>query len=151
MSTIVTNGTPDKNPTASTITVLRTGTPAPMRSEEPCSDLERLKYSEREGHTAGFDIAATRGGPFLSQMRLLRRKVMDATTARRKAGEAPLVLVTSAVPGDGKSFITYHLARSLTADRDLGVVLVDCDIARQRISRLFTGRDEGGLSACLES
>ena len=55
------------------------------------------------------------------------------------------------MPGDGKSFITYHLARSLTADRDLGVVLVDCDIARQRISRLFTGRDEGGLSACLEA
>ncbi len=150
MSSVVTHVTAGKDAAAGTVTPLRTG-PSAMRSEEPREEPPPLKYDEKAGRAAGFDVPATRAGAFLSQMRLLRRKVLDATAARRNAGESPLVLITSAVPGDGKSFTAFHLARSLTAERDLEVVLMDCDIARQRISGLFPAGEGSGLSTCLDA
>ncbi len=40
------------------------------------------------------------------------------------------ILVTSALPGEGKSFISLNLALSIVRDRELRVILVDGDVAR---------------------
>lgn len=115
----------------------------------PRNDLEPLDFNDSAALSAGVDLAASRGGQLLSQMRALKRKALDMVRARRAAGEAPLIITTSAVPGDGKSFITFHLAMSLTTERDLDVTLIDGDIARQRASSFFAGSEDGGLSSCL--
>ncbi len=41
-----------------------------------------------------------------------------------------VVLVTSAVPGEGKTFTSLNLALSIVRDREMRVVLVDGDVAR---------------------
>jgi protein-tyrosine kinase len=45
------------------------------------------------------------------------------------------VMVTSAFPGEGKSFCAINLAMSIAAERDHKVILVDADIARPSIPR----------------
>lgn len=56
-----------------------------------------------------------------------------------------LIMVASALPGEGKTFMSINLAFSLAAERDLRILLVDADVAKPHISRLFGLDDEPGL------
>jgi receptor protein-tyrosine kinase len=58
---------------------------------------------------------------------------------------ARVIMVTSAVPGEGKTFTTINLAMSLAKERDYNVLLVDADVAKPHISRLLDLEDERGL------
>jgi capsular exopolysaccharide synthesis family protein len=60
------------------------------------------------------------------------------------------VLVTSAAPGDGKTFVAISLALSIAAERDCGVLLVDGDCARRRATELFNAGARPGLTELLE-
>ena len=117
---------------------------------EPAAEAEVLEHRRQSGEHAGFNPELSRVGQLRTQMRALRRKVLDATVAVRDAGRAPVVAVTSAAPGEGKSFTAFHLAMSFTVEADVAPVLVDADLMRQQASRLFTKATVGGVSASLE-
>jgi exopolysaccharide/PEP-CTERM locus tyrosine autokinase len=55
------------------------------------------------------------------------------------------VIITSALPGDGKTFTAVNLAFSLAREKDSTVVLVDADVAKRDVSRLFGLVDAPGL------
>lgn len=59
--------------------------------------------------------------------------------------DARLILVTSALPGDGKSFTSINLALSMARERDVSVLLVDADAPRAHVSEVFRIRDQPGL------
>jgi len=56
-----------------------------------------------------------------------------------------LILISSAVSGEGKTHTCINLALSLAAETDRNVLLVDGDVAKPHISRLFGVVDEPGL------
>jgi protein-tyrosine kinase len=56
-----------------------------------------------------------------------------------------VMLVASALPGDGKTFTSINLALSLAAEKDISVLLVDADVAKPHVSRLFGLSHEMGL------
>jgi protein-tyrosine kinase len=56
-----------------------------------------------------------------------------------------LLLVTSAVPGEGKSYVSLNLALSVASERDCRVLLVDADVTKARTSRLCGLSDRPGL------
>ena len=55
------------------------------------------------------------------------------------------VMVTSAFPGEGKSFCAINLAMSIAAERDNKVLLVDADVARPSIPKELGITVEAGL------
>jgi receptor protein-tyrosine kinase len=58
------------------------------------------------------------------------------------------IMVTSALPGEGKTFTTVNLALSMALEQELRVLLVDADVARPRLSHeLGIDRDAGLLDA----
>ncbi|NND55158.1 MAG: AAA family ATPase [Gammaproteobacteria bacterium] len=61
-----------------------------------------------------------------------------------------LILVSSAVSGEGKTHTCINLALSLAAERDRTVLLVDGDVAKPHISRLFGVADQPGLLDALD-
>jgi Mrp family chromosome partitioning ATPase len=63
----------------------------------------------------------------------------------RRSGGSGLVLVTSALQGEGKSFSSMHLAMSIASERDYEVVLVDADVTRPSLSRMFDLTERPGL------
>ena len=72
--------------------------------------------------------------------KVLRGKILFPTTGKPPRS----ILVTSAAPGDGKSFIASNLAVNLAHGLENHVLLVDCDIRRPSIHKLFgLGRVEG--------
>ncbi|MFM8330757.1 MAG: XrtA-associated tyrosine autokinase [Candidatus Methylumidiphilus sp.] len=58
---------------------------------------------------------------------------------------ANLILVTSSVPGEGKTFTAANLALSIAMERDKWVLLVDADVAKPSISKLLGIRPQAGL------
>ncbi len=48
-----------------------------------------------------------------------------------------LIMVTSAVPGEGKTYTAANLALAFAQERDHTVLLVDCDVTKQGMSRLL--------------
>lgn len=81
-----------------------------------------------------------------NEFRSMKRKLLRlAQNPDSKALSNNLFLVTSALPGEGKTFTTMSLAISLATDRDLHVVVVDGDVARATLGECFEGPREKGL------
>ncbi|HEX7380543.1 MAG TPA: hypothetical protein VF265_00145 [Nevskiaceae bacterium] len=59
------------------------------------------------------------------------------------------VMVASALPGEGKTFTTWNLARSMAREPDLEVLLVDGDIPKADITRALALTGRPGLSEVL--
>ena len=79
------------------------------------------------------------------QIRILKTNILA-----HKSGKIPrTILVTSAVPYEGKSFVSSNLAISLAQSIDQYAVLVDCDLRMPSVHRLFGYDIVPGLSDCL--
>lgn len=48
-----------------------------------------------------------------------------------------LIVVTSSVPGEGKTYTAVNLALAFAQERDNTVLLIDCDVTKQGVSRMF--------------
>lgn len=61
-----------------------------------------------------------------------------------------LILVTSSVPGEGKTFTAINLAISIANERDKKVLLIDADVARPSVSKTLGIKSSPGLIEYLE-
>jgi protein-tyrosine kinase len=78
------------------------------------------------------------------EFRRIKWPLLNAIAHREGARPAAnnIVLVTSAIPGEGKTFNALNLALSIARDRDLDVLLVDGDVAQPSLTASLglTGR-----------
>ncbi|HEY2036190.1 MAG TPA: hypothetical protein VGG96_04195 [Steroidobacteraceae bacterium] len=86
------------------------------------------------------------------EYRGIRRQVISASrekigTAERPVG--PVVVVTSAMPGDGKSFTAVNLALSIAREGVRDVLLIDADVVRRTISKACGLQNRQGLTELL--
>ena len=101
-----------------------------------------------EGYLAPLDQAR-----FLAeQYRILKRPLLDNALGRSAhvGDDANLIMVTSALPGDGKTFNCINLALSMAIEKDVSVLLVDADVAKPHISQLFGVDGQSGLTDLLK-
>ena len=75
--------------------------------------------------------------------RPLLRNATDAGPAR--IDNANLIMVTSAMPGEGKTFSAINLAISMAMELDYTVLLVDADVSRPSVFRQLGLPPERGL------
>jgi Mrp family chromosome partitioning ATPase len=74
----------------------------------------------------------------------MRRTLLSLVKTVASAVErSNVIMVASASPGEGKSFIALNLARSMAADRD--VLLVDADFKKPELSAVFGLQGRPGL------
>lgn len=74
------------------------------------------------------------------EFRVIKRPLLANAMKRDpdgSAGRRPLIMVTSSLPGEGKTFVSVNLAMSLAMELDTTVMLVDADVSRPSVlSRL---------------
>ncbi len=78
------------------------------------------------------------------EFRLLKRTVL-ARRWQNDSRNANLLMVTSALPAEGKTFISLNLAISIACERDLRVLLVDADVSRPSIPETLGIEVDRGL------
>jgi protein-tyrosine kinase len=107
-------------------------------------DLVRLR-------AAGFITPDTPGSLTAEEFRVLKRpllaNVMGPAAPIRNAN---LIMVTSALPGEGKSFTAVNLAMSIAMELDRTVLLVDADVARPSLPRVLGLPEQKGLMDVLQ-
>lgn len=64
------------------------------------------------------------------------------------ANNANVLMVTSSVPGEGKSFISSNLSAAFSM-MNIKVLIVDCDMRKGRLHKIFEVSNEKGLSNLL--
>ncbi len=71
--------------------------------------------------------------------RRIKRPLVSNACGRNKAmvERGNLILVTSSIPGEGKSYTSVNLALSISLEMDHTVLLVDCDVEKQGVSRML--------------
>jgi exopolysaccharide/PEP-CTERM locus tyrosine autokinase len=74
-------------------------------------------------------------------------KILRTNLLFPESGRSPrLLMVTSALPGEGKSFVAANLAVSVARHVNWNVLLMDCDLRRPSIHRQFGYQESPGLS-----
>jgi exopolysaccharide/PEP-CTERM locus tyrosine autokinase len=86
-----------------------------------------------------------------NQYRSIKSPILDLALGRSapRPAAANVIVVTSAVPGEGKTFSAVNLAMALALEREVSVVLIDADLARPRISSVLGLGDRQGLAEYL--
>jgi exopolysaccharide/PEP-CTERM locus tyrosine autokinase len=81
------------------------------------------------------------------QYRLIKRPLLNNVLGQSadQSENANLIMVASALSGDGKTFNCINLALSMATEKDMSVVLVDADVAKPHVSKLFGLENEPGL------
>jgi len=69
------------------------------------------------------------------EFRIMKRPLVSNIQAAQGTGASrnALIMVTSALPGEGKTFVSINLAISLASELDSTVMLVDADVARPSV------------------
>lgn len=80
----------------------------------------------------------------------IKRPLIERALAPGAALDARLILLTSALPGDGKTFIALSVALSMARERDISVLLVDGDLPKAQITRVAGLHGEPGLLDALK-
>lgn len=113
-------------------------------------DLEQLRQR-------GYLTPGAARTPLAQEMRRIKRplllniqKAVATETDPDAQPPANLIMVTSALPGEGKTFISINLAISMSAELDRRVLLVDADIARGDLSDQLGINAGRGLSDLLQ-
>ena len=85
--------------------------------------------------------------------RRIKRPLVSNAVGRHKlmVDRGNLILVTSSIPGEGKTYTSVNLALSIAHEMDTTVLLVDCDVAKQGVSRMLGLEKVCGLVDVLEN
>ncbi len=137
--------------------------PAPTRLEPPQMGISVV---EDGPHTSSkrveLDVVALAAQGFLmphtprsqtgDQYRVIKRPLIKNAMGKGAAtiNNANLLMVTSALAGEGKSFTSINLALSIAAELDNTVMLVDADVARPSVLRMLGLSQGPGLLDVLE-
>lgn len=85
------------------------------------------------------------------QFRAIKRPLIRKITELADVQPSPrLLMLSSALPGDGKTFTSINLALSMAMERNFTVLLADADMAKPHVTRIFGADQEPGLLDILQ-
>lgn len=125
----------------------RQGTDAPPKpqSKTIAIDVERLSKN-------GFITPNQPRSAIADEFRVIKRPLLQNAQGRSAAQirNANLIMITSALPGEGKSFTAINLAVSMAMELDHTVLLVDADVSRPSVLPTLGLAQEKGLMDLLD-
>jgi len=120
--------------------------PPMVNQPEESKVANRLVIDTNVLRAGGYLPEASKDRQFADQYRRIKRPLIDKALSGDVAlGEPRVIIVSSAVPGDGKTFTSINLAFSMALERDISILLVDSDLAKHHITDIFGLRQRKGL------
>ena len=121
-----------------------TPTPLPLGSKTVQLDFARLT-------AAGFVTPNAPRSKVADQFRVIKRPLIDNATGKGASivQNGNLIMVSSALPSEGKTFCAINLAISMAMELDYTVLLVDADVSRPSVLNQLGLPPERGLMDAL--
>lgn len=128
-----------------------------QREEENKIDQTPLHGAASQSNLATIDLARLRRlgmvtpneekTQILEEFRIIKRPLITNAFSQgpRQISNGNLIMVTSALEGEGKSFCAVNLAMSIAMEMDHTVLLVDADVAQPTIPKYLGLQNERGL------
>ncbi len=115
-------------------------TPARRTRRSVTLDLVRIR-------DAGMVVPDGNRGRIKEEYRAIKRPLLMNAAGKGAAvrENSNVIMVTSAQPGEGKTFTAINLALSIASERDRTVLLVDADVLKPTVSRFFGVDQQPGL------
>jgi receptor protein-tyrosine kinase len=109
---------------------------ASKRSREVMIDRGRLAR-------AGVAMPSSERSRIVEEYRIIKRGVLRNAAA--DDGRGRLIMITSARPREGKTFTSLNLALSIASEKDMRVLLIDCDVHRRSLVEMLGIDADKGL------
>ncbi len=113
--------------------------PAYRARAEPEGPRSKIVHIDLEAlAAAGFVTPEAQRSQIADEFRVIKRPIIRNARERTgaRADRANLVMVTSAIPAEGKSFVALNLAMSIALELDSTALLVDADVANPSLMRM---------------
>ena len=138
------------------------GAPTPARihkqakqiSIAPADPAKSVEIDLRRLAAQGYVTPDQSRTQIANEFRVIKRPILNNVHNRSAAPveRANLVMVTSSLPGEGKTFVAVNLAISIAMELDSTVLLVDADVSRPSVlQRLGLASSSGLLDVLTDS
>lgn len=127
----------------------------PGRAREPLPE-EIVAIDQNALRNAGLLPPAHQERQIADQYRQIKRPLIANALAsgpgklQDRHANARIIMMASAMPGEGKTFTAINLAFSMAREKDVRVLLADVDVPKPHISRLFGIDGKPGLMDLLK-
>jgi protein-tyrosine kinase len=113
---------------------------------DPAKSAKRMMLDTNALRASGYLPEEGQDRQFAEQYRRIKRPLIDkALSGATTVGEPRVIMITSALPGDGKTFTSINLAMSMALERDISVLMVDCDVAKRHVTEIVGMKERAGL------
>ncbi|WP_325170099.1 XrtA-associated tyrosine autokinase [Noviherbaspirillum pedocola] len=124
--------------------------PEPVMEASPrvAKPTQQVNINLEQLHRLGMVTPEGERTPVSEEFRIIKRPLIKAAFNRGLDGSkrhANLIMVTSSLPGEGKTFCAINLAMSIAMEMDHTVLLVDADVARPSVPRYLGIDAQQGL------
>lgn len=118
---------------------------APLVQAHP-SDQQPLRLNIHKLKESRMVTPDSRASVTYNEFRSIKRKLLPLTrNPDTRATDKNIVMITSALAGEGKTYTALNLAICLASEKNLDVILVDGDVVRSSIMQFFEGAPTEGL------
>ena len=134
---------------------VRKNVPAPKASEPEVQAPPLFEINLQKLETEGFLMPGEGRNQLAQEFRRIKRPLLlnmrkDAVVGNAAQRPANLLMITSALPNEGKTFVSINMAMSMAAEMNRRVLLVDADVAKGNVGRTLGFEPERGLSDILK-
>lgn len=121
--------------------------PRPASETGPAARPTHLKLDLASLASRGFVTPDMPRSRIADEFRVIKRPLIANASGKESTAikHGNLIMVTSAVPGEGKTFCAVNLAMSIAMEQDRTVLLVDADVARPALPRTLGVAESPGL------
>jgi exopolysaccharide/PEP-CTERM locus tyrosine autokinase len=132
-------------PAAAAVPVATPATPTPVKARKQSTTKVELDLNRMRD--MGMVTAAGGRTLLVEDFRIIKRPLIKRAFAERNEHDKPgnLIMITSSLPGEGKTFCAINLAMSIAMELDHTVLLIDADVARPSVLRTLGLPAQRGL------
>ena len=146
---------PDGPPKPATARPVRTSVREPLPLPPPESPTlrppkEQIETPHELLRAGGVLVEPEYENTVADQFRRVKWPVLESAAGKGPSGKrANVVMVTSSVAGEGKTFCSFNLALSIARERDVSVLFVDADVAKRHATHVVRAEHRAGLTEVL--
>lgn len=118
----------------------------PVQVEPNGGNVSRtLDLDFKRLHARGFLTQGDERSKLAEEYRMIKRPILANAFGANPVPKGNMVMISSSLPGEGKSFTTINLAISIAMELDRTVLLVDADVAKPSLPSYLGFKAEHGL------